>query len=212
MDSINVSATLLTQLRSAVISYLERRFYQDNVAIAFLYCSYKERDTQTLQNLIGSLIQQVVQRNPEVPDDLRNLYNTHDKIKPPTPATPAECFSVLCNQLSNCTRVFFVIDALDECNTDTRSDICDWIQQLKTRTGNINMMVTSRDIPEVEEDIKPTDRLDILANDNDIEIYVEEKIETMSRLKRHIIKDPELRNLVKQTVRDSAKGMCVYFH
>lgn len=108
--------------------------------------------------------------------------------------------------------MFLVIDALDECDADTRSDLCDYLQQLKEKAGNINLMVTSRDIPELEEDIRPTARLDILANDNDIEVYVEEKIEAMSRLKRHTKKDPELRGLVKQTVRNSAKGMYVSFY
>ena len=48
-------------LRSIVVEYLERSFEKNNVAIAYIYCSYKEQEDQTTVNLIASLLQQLVQ-------------------------------------------------------------------------------------------------------------------------------------------------------
>ena len=47
-------------LRSIVVDYLERSFEQEDVAIAYIYCSYKEQEDQTDVNLIASLLQQLV--------------------------------------------------------------------------------------------------------------------------------------------------------
>ena len=193
------------EYRSTVIDYLECRFYRDNVAVAFLYCSYKERDTQTLQNLIGSLIQQLVQRNPDVPDDLRILHEAHTRNQRSTP-TLTECVRLLRSQLAVFPKVFLVIDALDECDAQTRSGLCD---QLKRLPESIHLMITSRYNPELEDQIRPSARLEILANGNDIEIYLENQIEQMPRLKGHTKNDPELRGLIKRTIPDNARGMYV---
>jgi hypothetical protein len=195
--------------RSTIIDYLERRFCKDNVAIAFLYCNYKERDTQTLQNLIGSLIQQLVQRNPDVPDDLRKRHEAHARNKPPTPPTLTEYVQLLRSQLADCPSVFLVIDALDECEVQTRKELC---AQLQNLPKNIHLLITSRDIPELKDEINPSARLEIRANNRDIEIYLEDKIERETRLKRHTQNDPGLGPLITNTIRDKAQGMYVLLY
>jgi hypothetical protein len=191
---------------STVIDYLERRFYKDDVAIAFLYCNYKEQETQTLQALIGSLIQQLVQRHRDIPTDLKDLYERHARNKPRTPPTLRDCLDLLKSQLARCPKIFLVIDALDECEVQTRTELC---AQLQNLPESIHLLITSRPNPELENDINSSARLEILANDNDIEIYLEDQIERVKRLKGHTQADPELRLLIKRTIRDNAQGMYV---
>jgi len=193
------------KLRSAVIDSLERRFYKDNVGIAFLYCNYKERHTQTAQTLIGSLVQQLVQRYADIPGDLRDFYEAHARNRRlPTPPTLTECFRLLKSQLANCPSVFLVIDALDECEDETRRKLCAQLQNLPEST---HLLITSRHNPELEGQIEGSGRLEIRASDRDIEMYLEGRIKTMHRLKQHTQNDPELQPLVIRIIRDKARGM-----
>jgi hypothetical protein len=193
--------------RSAVIDYIERRFYKDNVGIAFLYCNYKERDTQTTQALIGSLVQQLVQRYPDVPRDLKVLYDEHSKNRQtPTPPTFPECLQLLESQLVCCPTTFLVVDALDECDDQTRDELCTRLQNLP---GSTHLLITSRHNPELEDQIQPSTRLEIRASNKDIEMYLEDRIEKAHRLNRLTRRDPELRPLVINTILEKAEGMYV---
>jgi hypothetical protein len=152
------------------------------------------------------LIQQLVQRNPDVPDDLRVLHEAHARNQPPTPPTLTECVRLLRSQLAGCPSVFLVIDALDECDAQTRKELCAQLQNLPEST---HLMITSRYNPELEDQITPSARLEIRANGRDIEIYLEDQIEQIPRLNRHTKTDPELLGLIKRTIRDNAQGMYV---
>ncbi|PVH69802.1 hypothetical protein DL98DRAFT_379827, partial [Cadophora sp. DSE1049] len=50
-----------TILASAIVDKLQTQLSPQKVGLAFAYCNYKERDSQTLANLIASLVQQLVQ-------------------------------------------------------------------------------------------------------------------------------------------------------
>jgi hypothetical protein len=64
---------------SAVIDYLLRKKYARETGIAFIYCNYKEKDSQSAVNLVASLLQQLVQRRPCVHHQLSSLYREHIK-------------------------------------------------------------------------------------------------------------------------------------
>src|SRR5436190_10435295 len=100
-------------LRSIVVEYLERSFEKNNVAIAYIYCSYKEQEDQTDVNLIASLLQQLVQSNPIIFDEIASLYD--DNIKKQKRPTLSEWSKLLQLEIRSLSKVFIIIDALDEC-------------------------------------------------------------------------------------------------
>lgn len=54
-----------TVLSSIVVDHLKKRFDNQNVPILCMYLNYKESCIQTLENLIGSLLKQLVQYQEE---------------------------------------------------------------------------------------------------------------------------------------------------
>jgi hypothetical protein len=56
-----------------VVDYLERYFERQDIAIAYIYCNYKEQRNQTSDNLIASLLQQLVRSEPTIPDNITSL-------------------------------------------------------------------------------------------------------------------------------------------
>ena len=61
----------------------------------------------------------------------------------------------------------------------------------------------------IKEIFKDASRLEIHASNEDIKAYLQGRIETMSRLKRQIAKDPEMENKIITTIVGNAQGMSV---
>jgi hypothetical protein len=100
-------------LRSIVIDYLKHSIEREDVAIIYIYCSYKEKDDQTAANLIASLLQQLVQISPVVSGEILSLYDYHTKNG--TRPALGELSRLLQLESRRFSKVFVLIDALDEC-------------------------------------------------------------------------------------------------
>ena len=75
------------------------------------------------------------------------------------------------------SKVFIVVDALDECEQNEARAIL--LRTLRSLTaGNVQLMLTSRDLPSIAEHFQMTTCLDIRANDGDVRRYLEGRIAT----------------------------------
>jgi hypothetical protein len=191
-------------LRSIVVDYLERSFEGENVAITYIYCSYKEQRDQTVLNLIASLLKQLVQRNAVISEKIISLYNSH--IKKQTPLMLEECSNLLKSEARRFSKVFMVIDALDECSesSGTRMSFLTEIQKLQP---SIHLLVTSRYIPPIDREFEKASHVEIRASDDDIRRYIESRIERERRLLRHVQADPGMRETIINTIVEKAKVM-----
>jgi hypothetical protein len=103
-----------TILTSLVVCYLHNKFGNDpTIGIAYLYCNFRQQHEQKSTNLIVSLLKQLVQEQPSIPEIIKKLYNLH-KPKQTRPL-PNEFLSALHHVTASYSRTFFIIDALDEC-------------------------------------------------------------------------------------------------
>ena len=193
-------------LRSIIVDYLERSFELDNVAVAYIYCSYKERENQTAVNLIGNLVLQLAQRHTVLSDEITSLYHRH--IKKQTRPTINELSGLLQSEINRFLRVFVVIDALDECpqGKDARDIFLSEVQKLQP---GIHLLVTSRHDTQIEREFGNAARLEIRANDSDVRKYLKGRIASMSQLVRHVKKDPTLQDIIINTLAEKAEGMYV---
>jgi hypothetical protein len=191
-------------LRSIVVDYLRRSFEEENVGIAYIYCSYKEQEDQNAVNLVTSLLQQLIQRNPVIANEIASLYNNH--IKKGTRPTLAEWSKLLESEIRRASKVFIVVDALDECSdiNNTKENFLNVIQRLRPI---IHLLVTSRQIPAIECEFEKAARVEIRASNEDITKYLESRIESGYRLMRHIKGDYALRQNIINTITEKTKGM-----
>ena len=108
------------------------------------------------------------------------------------------------------SKVFVIIDALDECQeTDgTRKSLLSEIKKLRLEP-NLHLLITAR--PHVDTTITYYfhDRvsLEIRASDEDIKNYLQDRIEEENKLKSHVNKDRNLQETIISTIVDKAKGM-----
>jgi hypothetical protein len=156
--------------------------------------------------LIGSLLKQLMQDQSAISLNIRELYRNH--VKKDTRPTSTELLRALKSEIGAHSKVFIIVDALDECPEDggRRANLLTALQSLSKM---VNLMVTSRPLATFETDLKGMARLDILADDNDVRMYVEGRIPCEKRLARHVRKDPTLHDTLTETIVNSAKGMWV---
>ena len=120
--------------RSIVTNYLQT-LYEENesVATTCIYCNYKEQAEQTVPNLVASLLRQIVQGRRAISDDVKSLFERHQRQS--TRPTLDQLTDVLISEIRMRSKVFIVVDALDECREDdaTRALL---LQVLRSLDGN----------------------------------------------------------------------------
>ena len=178
-----------------MINHLQSIFKDDNTAITFIYCNFGERNVQTVQNLVASLLKQIVQDRGVISDVVKSLYKDHRN----TPPTLDEYTKALQSEIKMFSRVFVVVDALDECLDNNRFLL---LNALRSLWSNVNLMITSRDLLSIAQLLPGTRRMDIRATDSDVRRYVEGRIARAPR--RHL---KALREIIVDKVAENVKGM-----
>ena len=192
--------------RSTVIDHLHRTYSTNNIGIAFMYCDYKEQEQQTSVNLISSLLQQLVEQQSSVPDEVHSLWEEHTRRR--TRPGLAECSRLLQSIASAFSKVFIVIDALDESSEITRDDLIAEIQKLASR---LHLMATSRHNANIEQSFSDSIQLEIQAHDADVKAYIRTQIDKRERLKKFVRADPSLQEMIETKLASKAQGMSVLY-
>src|SRR5271170_1934572 len=135
--------------RSIVVNHLQTLF--DSVATTFIYCNYTERAEQTVSNLVASLLRQIVQGRRAISDDVNSFFECHRR-QTSRPILD-QLIDVLISEIRTRSKVFIVVDALDECREDdaTRALL---LEVLRSLPRQVNLMVTSRNLSSIGRDFK----------------------------------------------------------
>jgi uncharacterized protein YPO0396 len=183
-----------------VVNHLQKVFKSDDsVAITYMYLNYKEQKEQSVPNLMASLLKQMVQDRHETSNSVKTLYSYHQDRS--TRPTLDELTEALKTEIEAYSKVFILVDALDECeHPTTRARLLRTLQAL-TMAGTVQLMVTSRDLPTIAREFRHTKRLDIIANDQDVRRYLEGQIAAGPR---HL---QPLREDIVKNITQNAAGM-----
>jgi hypothetical protein len=162
-----------TILTSIMVDDLITRFQNDPTAsIAYIYCNFRRKDKQKVDDLLASLLKQLAQGQSSLPDSVKDLYNRH-KVKRTRPSLD-ETLRSLHSVAAMYSRVFIVVDALDECQVsdNCRSRFLSEIFNLQVKYCT-NIFATSRFIPEITEKFNGSTLLEIRARDEDVRKYLD---------------------------------------
>lgn len=168
-------------LSAIIVDHLQRRFKGDeNVGVAFVYCEYKQRQRQTPSNLVSAIWRQLCQQRPAIAKAVQSRYDCH--FRKQIALSLGDIESIAVEVAKSYTRVFLVIDALDEC-TDEGFNQTIFVQSLQTlKQGKVQILVTSR---QAETLLESDEKLEILATEEDLRKLVRKRVEFgMSRNKR----------------------------
>jgi hypothetical protein len=195
-----------TILTSIVVDDLCNRFRNDGtVGIAYVYCNFHRQDEQKAEDLLASLLKQLTQGRPSLPESVKSLHDSHkDNLTRPS---FNEISTTLWSVASIYSRLFLIIDALDECRlrNGCLSKFLSEVFNLQFKT-KANIFATSRIIPEIMEKFRGSATLEICASSQDVRRYLEGH---MFRLPRFVVRSLELQEEIKTEIAQSVDGMCV---
>ncbi|OPB45737.1 hypothetical protein A0O28_0093040 [Trichoderma guizhouense] len=195
-----------TVMAATVIDYLHKQFAHDSsISIAYIYFNFRRHSEQDPNAVFSSLLKQVSQQQPSLNSSITSLYETH--VKKRTCPSLKEIIKTLQDVIQMHSRVFVIIDALDECASSDHyreiilSEIIDC-----TKKSDLKLFATARDIPEISERFKYALRLEIKAVESDIRRYIDSRLSSLSPTSV-ISKSKTLQEEIKTGISDTVGGM-----
>jgi len=192
-----------TILAAIVVDDLITRSRNDpTIGVAYIYCNFRQKDDQKIENLLASLLKQLA-RSRSFPGSVKDLYDRHKEMQ--TKPSIDEISKALQSVSAMYSKVFIVIDALDECQASNGclSKLLSHIFSLQANTV-INFFATSRPIPDIDGEFKKCLRREILAINEDVRRYLDGH---MSDLPRFVFKRPDIQEEIKTEITRAVEGM-----
>jgi hypothetical protein len=183
------------------VNHLRTEFARENIGVAVIYLNHKETAAQSLTNLLAGLWRQLIFKKP-LPPALYQLYEEHRE--PGTRLSLAEIHSVLRSTFSAYSKVFLLVDALDEYPEEQRETL---LRKLCTAGPTVNLLLTSRPHIAIGHIVAHPDYLEIRATENDIREYVNAQILKSSRLSGHMKKSSDLKAVIEAKIIQRSDGM-----
>ena len=153
-------SSFITNHRQGLVDRMEAR-------LAYIYIGYKEREKQTPANLMRSLARHLAASESTLTAKLESLYQSHRYAG--TDPSLAECSQLLQDERCRYSKVFIVVDAIDEISDEYRDILLAELQQLQPKAS---ILITSRDLPNMAQQLENAVRLKFEAKDEDIVQYL----------------------------------------
>ena len=195
-----------TMIAAIAIDELINQVRNETIGVAFVYCSYTTPVDEHANAVLSALLRQLVQQRPSIPEHVLCLYD--EKLGHQSKLSPKERFSSLQSVLKEYSKVYVVVDALDECIDEKgiRPQLLERLHCLQSEV-DLRLMITSRPTSEVEEEFGQIPKLEIRANDEDVNRFTAEQ---MHKLPNCIKRSEDLRRSVPGIIAEAADGMLVY--
>jgi hypothetical protein len=195
-------------MSSIVVDHLNAKFGNDtSVGIAYIYCNYQPQQEQSPADLLSSLVKQLAQEQLAMPIDVKNLYE-HHRAKGTRPLFN-EIVRVLHSTIRLYSRVFIIIDALDEyhaSNNERLDKLLLGVFGLRDQV-QLNLFATSRFVSEITLRFDGCILKEIRAQDDDVLRYVDGRIHEL--LRSQISKHPQVQDRVRRDIVKAVDGMYV---
>jgi hypothetical protein len=219
-DMLNILAC-----RSVALDHLTKyEFNEEKTCVIFAYYSYRypERDNPT--SLVSSFIKQLCSKLDHLPEKIEYFFrSTYNNAKIPA---FEDMEPLLFDLLEAYSKVFIVIDALDECQALTqesrkpsllsgsrpkyRRKVLDFINNLTSKQSFCaKVLVTSRREEDIKDafDRRSVIKVDVALVDADIKAFLYDEIERQVQEGYLKLQDPSLKNHILDTLAIRAQGM-----
>jgi hypothetical protein len=175
--------------------------------ISYIY--FDHRDALSLVDLLRSVLKQILQRKDAdiMSPTIRHLHN---QFEIGSSLSLANIMDPLISESRNLSKLFVVIDALDESQFWDTEEMADMFSYLRKLSG-LRLLVTSRPHVDITLDLDSYRRLDILAKESDLRAFIGTKFRrTGNNLVRHGHVDATTIKELTDGIVEKSDGMYVY--
>lgn len=185
-------------------------------ALAFFYCNYREENRRDPASVLRALVKQLclVGLSTELPQPILLTYKEREaRGHQSGPLHSNESRDLIVALSAGYSQTTIVIDALDECNRDTRRGLFQILKHIIQSTTHVRIFLTGRNDGDIQKMLYdfPSHYLDATDNSGDIATYVTSEIARCSRegLLLDGQLDPILESEIIQALKSGADGMYV---
>ena len=175
---------------------------QESDSVAYFFCDTKVQKRRTSIHVVRTWVNQILQENPLYLPEVEKIFSRSDI---PTMAGMKKMLDALLAKMDLC---WFVLDGLDECEPQARTEL---LQICKHLMEKAKILITSRKENDIDRwmtqlDEKKLGTIIIEPEDNclDIRNYVENRVRDME------IDDEDLETLVIERLIGGANGMFLW--
>ncbi|RDH31146.1 ankyrin repeat-containing domain protein [Aspergillus welwitschiae] len=193
-----------TILTAIVIENLEEKCkYDRSVGLAYIYCNFRRHNEQSVDDVLASLIKQLCQRMLSLPEDIKSLYAQHKKRQ--TRPKLDELFESLSVLLGHFSRIFIVVDALDEYSSRDEALRRLLLELFRLQSNStVSIFATSRHSPAIQSAFEGCLQQEISAAAEDVRAYLEGHISQLSRV---VLRNDELQKEIVNAITKTVNGM-----
>lgn len=198
-----------TVVSAIVVDYLLTEFACDlNICLAYVYCSYQSRQELCPQIILSSLLRQLIRTRLSISRNAQSLYQ-HHRLQS-THLSYAELVKLLQTIARLFTRVFIIVDALDEDHGSGNEDLHPLLSDLfgLQNSTSSNLFATSRTVSEITHRFFHCLWKEIKAQSGDVLSYIQGQIPEL--LRPQGIRDADVQNQCVNGIVNDANGMCVF--
>ncbi len=195
-----------TILSSTVVQYiLDYCRERPRSAVLYFYFDFNEREKQRHENMIRSLITQLVGYQKRTFDVLDSLFNRGRQ------PTSEELLATLKTMVTAFDEIFLILDALDEC-TERPELLFDIEEIMRWKDIHLHILVTSRREVDIEESLEPlcdegtSVCVQSAVVDADIRTYVHDRLSEDKRFKQWRT-HTKVQQEIETTLMKKANGM-----
>jgi len=161
-----------------VIDNLCDQAKKEDIAVACLYYDFLAQQEQTIANMMGAILKQLVGRG-DIPDDVREAFQEGKKEIGGRGLRHADIVGMLRTAIASLPQVFICIDALDECLPKNLLELLESLRDIVRESPKTRIFLTGR--PHVGEAIQgylpKAVVLPISPNTKDIRNYLEMRLD-----------------------------------
>lgn len=189
---------------------IELRKKDTSIAVAWVYCDSKETKAQRAASLLRSLLRQLIQLRAELSESSGDLYKNYTDGHGYPQVN--EVFRHLQSEIERFSRVYVVIDGLEECREDRNKIRDELLLPLRSR---VNLMITARRIRyrEFTNGQLETREHELKRHHRDVDTYatarVERGISGFDELNEVIREDTDLSERLRNRLITAADGLYV---
>jgi Cdc6-like AAA superfamily ATPase len=190
-----------TMVAAITVDQLLNSAQSSAYGVAYVYCNYKSQADQDTASILAAILKQLGQSRPSALGPVEILHQKHAGRG--TKPSLDDIYSALRDVLTQYPYVHIIVDALDECQNETRRQLCTKLLDLQ-KGADMRLMVTSRFVPDVEDAFRLASRLEVEASDEDVKQFV---ISQIHRLPACVQRDVALQHLVQEKIVEAVDGM-----
>jgi hypothetical protein len=184
------------------VDYVQESCNRKTDAVVYLFCDYQVSETQRDVEILSSINRQLVQQLLALPEAVKSF---RDRFLKQNRSPTADEHAALTETISKgFSKVFVIIDALDECAEKYRTGVLLVIKRLARFT---RVLLTSRPNLHLDQEFDNLACLCIEAHGEDVESYVRSELQTHYRLRKFVEDDAQLELEIITQIQEKAAGM-----